>query len=100
MDPAPLALLQSVRATTIVSTSAWPGAPIIEEGPGRFRGVAERLTAGASSRRDPRRARGRVRTAAAPAAGSAARASGGRTCLPPAWTVRALPPDPVLRPTH
>ena len=79
MDQAQLALLSTQRAGTFVSTSALPGAPIVEVGPGRFRTMVDRFVAPARTRR--------IRTAAAREAASASEgrperpepeASGGR----------------------
>jgi hypothetical protein len=63
MDQAQLALLSTQRAGTFVSTSALPGAPIVEVGPGRFRTMVDRFVAPTRSRR--------IRTAAEREAASA-----------------------------
>jgi hypothetical protein len=56
MDHAHLALLTTLRASTVISTSALPGAPIIEQGPSRFRELLAHHAPSASPRR-----RGRLR---------------------------------------
>ena len=80
MDPAPLALLHSRATTIIISTSAFPAAPVIEQGHSRLREIDGLPW----PRRSGRRAR-RLRTAAAQAAASVSRG-------------RPEPPDPVRRP--
>ena len=51
MDYAQLALLNTMRSSTSISTSALPGAPIIEQGPSRFRAMVDRHAPSARPRR-------------------------------------------------
>ena len=80
MDPAPLALLHSRASTIIIATSAFPAAPVVEQGPSRLREIDGLPWPRRLSRRERR-----LRTAAAQAAASASRD-------------RPQPPDPVRRP--
>jgi hypothetical protein len=63
MDHAHLATLTTLRASTVISTSALPGAPIIEQGPSRFRELLARHAPTPSPRRQRRHRMSRVTTA-------------------------------------